>query len=84
MKWERHKQERVDMLASGKAVRCSALGAGERVHVLFEKSGGVTIGKWMSGKTYDAFPLLDNVTLEMFEAVEGVALADAPSGFYGN
>ena len=58
------------LLASGKAVRCSALSTDDgRVHVLFRKQDGTTVGHYMAHETYDAHPLGTPRTVDDYAAV---------------
>ncbi len=78
----RNKRE-ADLKASGAFVRCSALGSGNLVHVLFENNRGETIGKLMTHDTYDAISLLEPATVEDYAKIG--ALMDGPSEFdFGN
>lgn len=49
---------------SGAYVRCSALGVGDKVQVLFENKHGEVIGRLVSHETYDAIPLGEPATPE--------------------
>lgn len=73
-------QARIDkekiLLSCGAYVRCSALNAGDKVHVLFENKDGQTVGKYVSHETYDAIPLLEPVTPEDYAKIGEVT--DAP------
>lgn len=79
------------LLAAGEAVRCSALGvtaasggrvSDERVHVLFRRADGTTIGRYMSAATYHAIPFLEPATPADY-ARHG-EVTEAPDGFdYG-
>lgn len=71
--------ERRALLASGRAVRCAALGTREGVHVLFESLSGA-VGFFMAEETYRAIPLLQNATVEEFQALG--ELRPAPAAFY--
>ena len=60
-------QRKADLLAQGKAVRCSASGLdGGIVHVLFRKADDSTVGYYMSNATYDAVGILEPATPEDF------------------
>lgn len=54
-------KKEAELLESGQAVRCSAMGVREgseyKVHVLFRKKDKTCIGFYMSKETYDALPL---------------------------
>lgn len=59
-----HKRQ---LLASGKLVRCAALGVGNgRVHVLFQGVGNAMLGFIVSQATYNAIPILEPATPEDF------------------
>lgn len=79
LEYVRQIEERRALLASGRALRCSALGVPRGVHVLFESLRG-TVGYFMSEETYRALPLGVNATVEDF-AAHG-ALEPAPASFY--
>lgn len=60
-------KKRVELMASGKPVRCAALATNDnRVHVLFAKepTQAECVGYFMSHEAYDAIPLLENATPE--------------------
>ena len=80
---------RVALLASGKAVRCSALNAGtftegpykgfSRVHVLFRSANGTTIGRYTTAAAYSEVPFNVPATPETYECYGPVTLA--PSSY---
>jgi hypothetical protein len=79
---------RIELIANGTPVRCSAsnwsdavkaLGRENWVHVLFETNAG-TIGYFMSGEAYDAFPLGKIATPDMYATVS--ELIPAPNKFH--
>jgi len=75
-----HERQAAQILADGKALRCSALTAGpDRVHVLFRLADGSLVGRYMSHAAYDAIPLLENATPEDY-AKHG-ELTEAPPAF---
>ena len=77
---EKRDREAERILNSGGKLRCSALSIPQHgVHVLFRDSTGATTGFYMSSETYDAFPLGENVTPEMFQ--QHGQLSPAPSDF---
>lgn len=72
------------LLEGGAALRCSARGetgpdGRYRVHVLFRKADGSTVGRYMGKETYDAIPLLVDATPEDFAKLG--AVTDAPAAF---
>lgn len=68
----RREAERVALLKEGRLLRCAAVKDGPGVKVWFESSKGRDHLRWMSAETYRAFDLLENVTLEQFDAVGAV------------
>ena len=64
--------EREALLAAGKLLRCAAVCDGHGVKVWFKSKDGEAV-RWMHVETYDAFPLLDSVSVEQFEAIGVVA-----------
>jgi len=63
-------QREGELLAQGKAIRCSALGVGNgRVHVLFRRADKSTEGRYMASETYRAIRLLEPTTPEDFAAI---------------
>lgn len=63
---ERDARQRA-LLAAGEAVRVAALGVDDeqgspRVHVLFRRADGSTVGRYMSHETYSAIPPLAPAT----------------------
>lgn len=68
-----------NLLDNGQYVRCSALGVGDKVHVLFENKAGETIGKFMNHETYDQIPLLTPAMPQDYEKFGEVT--DAPDKF---
>ncbi len=77
-----HARERrtAELLAHGFAVRCAALGQdGGRVHVLFRKRDGSTVGCYMAAETYAAIPLLEPATPGDYERFGVVEPAPADS-----
>lgn len=74
-----HEQRRVDLIAAGVPVRCSARSEGrDRVHVLFAAKDG-PIGYYMAHATYDAIPLLDIATPDDYRKIGD--LEDAPGDY---
>ncbi len=67
------------LLASGAYVRCSAMNAGNLVHVLFENKYGEVIGKYMRPETYSAIYLLEPATVEDYAKIG--ALMDGPKEY---
>lgn len=63
------------MADAGKLLRCAAVQDGPGVKVWFESNDKRDHLRWMSTTTYQSFRLLDNVTLEQFEAVGQVVEA---------
>lgn len=61
--------ERKELIAAGRLVRCAAVQDGPGVKVWFESKEGRDHLRWMSSETYQSFELLQNVTLEDFQAV---------------
>lgn len=80
-KYAMRESERKAMLADGKWLRCAALSvADDRVHVLFENASRQHVGRYMKPETYHAYPLLENRTIEDYEAVG--ELFEAPASYY--
>lgn len=65
----RRDEERAALLRAGRLVRCAAVSDGPGVKVWFESLTSRDHLRWMTSPTYQAFRLLDNVTLEQFQAV---------------
>lgn len=73
------------LMASGQAVRCSALSSPtdsdpERVHVLFRTASGACIGFFMATATYHAYPLLTPTVPDDYR--KHGELTPAPSSYY--
>lgn len=84
-RWEIQEAERQELLNAGKFLRVAALGKeGDTIHVLFRNKDKDQIGKYMSAKTYQSYPIGTNVTVEEYEKVAGHPLLDAPSEFNHN
>ncbi len=66
--------ERAELLAAGRLIRCAAVTEGHGVKVWFESKEHRDHVRYMASATYRAFDILDNVTLEQFEAVGLVTL----------
>lgn len=78
--YARSDARRAAMLASGAAVRCSAMSvSGGRVHVLFKQGPGY-VGRYMSGADYEKVPLMANATPEDYAAA-GAVLTEAPGDY---
>ena len=77
---EAHKKA---LLEAGAALRCSASTCGEgKVHVLFSKLGGTTVGYYMASETYEGISYLEPATPEDYAKFG--AIEPAPSEFsYG-
>jgi hypothetical protein len=71
------------LLEAGAALRCSASTFGEgKVHVLFSKLDGTTVGYYMTAETYEAISYLEPATPEDYAKLG--TLEPAPSTFsYG-
>ena len=56
--FDQHEQEKAQMMASGKFVRCAALGHSDRENkVIFRGKDNEEKAYWMSPETYKAIPL---------------------------
>jgi len=81
--YKAEREREAALLASGAAVRCSALGGRDgRVHVLFKRRDGSREGRYMSHATYDAIPLRTPATIEDYAKLG--ALEPAPVDFHWN
>jgi len=69
------------LLAEGKALKCSAMNVGEKVHVIFKLGNGSHEGRYMSAAVYDAVPY--NVPATPEEYAKHGEVLPAPSE-YGN
>lgn len=62
-------KRRAAILAAGKAIRVAALSTDDgRVHVIFRRGDGTEEGWYLTKAVYDAFPLLEPITVEDYAA----------------
>ncbi len=71
-------REEAKMLKAGAYLRCCASRTQDgRIHVLFKNKDGARVGRYMTKETYDAYPLGEPITPDMY--AERGAVEAAPS-----